>query len=106
NNTTLMLNAIPENVGSNNNGANVDIRVKILNSNQDTIGVYNPATLLNAGIDTALYTGTYYLLVDGVANANMDQYGSLSYYSMAGALATTLPVHQFILKGSVYNGTH
>jgi hypothetical protein len=109
-NTTLMLNAIPESVGIangiNNNGANIDIRVKILNSNKDTIGVYNPSTLLNAGIDTALYTGTYYLLVDGASNANMAQYGSLGFYSMAGSLATTLPIHQFVLRGSIYNSTH
>lgn len=102
-NTTLMLNAIPENVGANNSGANIDIRIKILNSNRDTIGVYNPATLLNAGIDTTLYTGTYYLLVDGASNANMSQYGSVGYYSLAGALAVTLPVRQFVLRGSAYN---
>ena len=97
-NTTLMLNAIPESVGTsngiNNNGANIDIRVKILNSNKDTIGTYNPATSLNAGIDTSLYTGTYYLLVDGASNANMAQYGSLGYYSMAGSLATALPIDE------------
>lgn len=106
NNTTLMLNATPESVGANNSGANIDIRVKILNSNKDTIGTYNPATLLNAGIDTALYTGTYYLVVDGASNANMAQYGSLGYYSLAGALAVTLPVHQFVLRGNTYNGIH
>lgn len=97
-NTTLMLNAVPESVGNtngiNNNGANIDIRVKILNNNKDTIGTYNPATTLNAGIDTALYTGTYYLLVDGASNANMAQYGSLGYYSLAGSLATALPLDE------------
>lgn len=98
NNTTLTLNATPESIGTlngiNNNGANIDIRVKILNSNKDTIGTYNPATLLNAGIDTSLYTGTYYLLVDGASNANMAQYGSLGYYSLAGSLAVALPLDE------------
>lgn len=100
------LNAIPENVGTGNNGANVDIRIRILNSTQDTIGVYNPSTLLNAGIDTALNPGVYYVLVDGVGNANNSNYGSLGYYSMTGMLATVLPVHEFKLSGNSGSGDH
>ncbi|MBC8034951.1 MAG: hypothetical protein H7Y03_12440, partial [Chitinophagaceae bacterium] len=106
NTASFQLNAIPENVGTGNNGANVDIRVRILNSASDTIGIYNPSTLLNAGIDTTLNAGLYYVLVDGVGNINKSDYGSLGYYSMNGNLNVVLPVHEFKLQGGVSNGSH
>lgn len=105
-NANFRLNAIPENVGSGNSGANVDIRIKILDSNKDTIGVYNPSTLLDAGIDTSLYAGSYYVLVDGVGNANKSEYGSLGYYSMTGMVNSVLPLHQFKLSGSSVGSDH
>ncbi len=106
NNANFKLNAIPENVGSGNSGANMDIRVSILNENNDTIGIYNPSTLLDAGIDTTLNAGTYYVLVDGVGNINKSNYGSLGYYSMQGDLNIVLPVHQFRLRGIASGADH
>ena len=95
------LSAIPQNVGSGNAGANVDIKVALLDQFADTIGRYNPADLLNVGIDTNLNSGTYYLVVDGVANANLSEYGSLGFYTMSASLLTVLPVHRLALTGRI-----
>ncbi len=97
--TVLKLNAIPQNVGNGNQGANIDIRVSILNAAKDTIGVYNPSTLLNAGIDTNLNTGSYYIIVKGIGNINQSEYGSLGSYSINGSVESILPVHGVVLKG-------
>jgi hypothetical protein len=97
------LKAIPQNVGSGDAGANIDIKIFLLN-NTDTIASYNPSTLLNAGIDSNLNAGTYYLIIDGVGNVNHSDYGSLGYYSLAGNVATILPVRNLFLQGSNSNG--
>jgi hypothetical protein len=104
--TNFKLNAIPENVGLSNSGANVDIRVSLLNGAADTIGQYNPTDLLNAGVDSNLNSGTYYLVIEGVGNVNLSDYGSLGYYLVSGTLDNILPVHHLILKGVVQKGAH
>jgi hypothetical protein len=104
--TNFKLNAIPQNVGTGNDGANIDIRISILDATADTLGVYNPSTLLSAGIDTNLNSGNYYIVVQGVGNINHSEYGSLGFYSLNGQLTNTLPIHQFILKGRSVNGNH
>lgn len=100
------LSAIPKNVGSGNAGANIDIKVALLNQSADTIGRYNPADLLNVGIDTNLNMGTYYLVVDGAANANLDEYGSLGYYNLSASVLELLPVHRLFLAGSANDNGH
>jgi hypothetical protein len=104
--TNFKLNAIPQNVGSGNEGANIDIIIALLNADKDTIGVYNPSTLLSAGIDTNLNSGYYYMMVRGVGNINHSEYGSVGFYSLNGQLANILPVHKFLLKGQTNNTTH
>lgn len=106
-NNRLNLTAIPQNVGANDEGANIDIRVALLNVKGDTLNKYNPSMLLNAGIDTTLNAGTYYLAVDGVSNINHADYGSLGYYTLtAKASLATLPLHNLQLKGNGTNGTN
>jgi hypothetical protein len=78
----------------------------LLNQYADTIGRYNPADLLNVGIDTNLTSGTYYLVVDGVANANLHEYGSLGFYNLSASLLTALPVRRLLLTGSTREGSH
>jgi hypothetical protein len=104
--TNLKLNAIPQNVGSGNEGANIDIMIALLDAAKDTIGIYNPSALLSAGIDTNLNSGYYYMVVKGVGNVNQSDYGSIGYYSLSGQLANALPVHEFLLKGSVNSDKH
>ncbi|MDH7464544.1 T9SS type A sorting domain-containing protein [Chitinophagaceae bacterium 26-R-25] len=107
NNNRFNLTAIPQNVGANDEGANIDIKVALLNGKGDTLNRYNPSMLLNAGIDTTLNAGTYYLAVDGVSNINHSEYGSLGYYTLtAKSSLATLPLHNLQLKGSNNNGTH
>lgn len=96
--------AVPENVGSGNAGANVDIKVALLNQFADTIGQYNPSDLLDAGIDTNLLAGTYYFVVDGVGNVNLLNYGSVGFYLLNGSIDQALPVTRFTL-GAAHTGT-
>lgn len=103
--TWLHLNAIPQNVGVGDDGANIDIQVILRNGN-DSINVYNPSTLLNAGVDTNLNAGTYYLVVDGVGNMYHDDFGSIGLYNISGSLATALPVKNFNFSGKVVNDVH
>lgn len=106
NTNNFRLSAIPQNVGTGNAGANVDIKVALLDQFADTIGRYNPADLLNVGIDTNLNSGTYYLVVDGVANANLADYGSLGFYTLSASVLTALPVHRLALTGRIHTEEH
>lgn len=102
----LKLTAVPQNVGADNSGADVDIRVSLLNEWGDTIGRYNPQLLLNAGIDTNLLQGTYYVVAEGISNMYLGDYGSVGYYFLSGELNRVLPVERFRLTGSAANGVH
>ena len=100
------INARPQSTGAGNAGANLDIKVSLLNAKADTIGRYNPATLLNAGLDSNLNRGTYYLVVDGVGNVNLKDYASLGFYAITGSLSMVLPIHRFTLTGKHHQGQH
>jgi hypothetical protein len=104
--TNFRLNAIPQHFGTNNDGANIDIKVSLLNQNTDTIGRYNPSNLLNAGVDSNINAGTYYLVVEGVDNANLADYGSVGYYSLSGTLGNVLAVRQINLTAEVKENEH
>lgn len=101
--TNFKLSALPESVGGSNSGANLDVKVSLLDFNGDTINRYNPSDLLNAGIDTTLHASTYFLVIEGVENINLLDYGSLGYYSLSGTLAVVLPVTKFYLSASQTN---
>jgi hypothetical protein len=91
----------PNNVAENNAGANVDLFLTLINNTGDTIGRYNPKSLLNASVDTMLAAGTYYFGVDGAGNQNVSDYGSVGLYALSGSLEN-IPVTQSVsLKGDV-----
>jgi hypothetical protein len=94
------LMAIPQNVGTGNLGADVDLKIYIMNSKFDTVGIYNPSQLLDAVIDTTLNQGVYYISIGATGNAYHSDYGSLGYYSLAGSLQSILPVYDFTLKAN------
>jgi hypothetical protein len=97
--THLSLDATPENVGAGNAGANIDIKLALLDAAGDTIARYNPTTLLNAGIDTALNAGDYYFIIDGTSNIYHSDYGSMGYYTLKGFLGnSTLALTNFKLN--------
>ena len=66
----LHLNATPFSVGPNNEGADLDVQVTLLNSAKGVVKVYNPQDKLDVTIDTTLMAGDYYVLVQGAGNAN------------------------------------
>jgi hypothetical protein len=101
------LRAIPQNVGLGNMGANIDIQVSLLNNTGDTIALYNPSTLLNAGIDTLLNTGNYFLVVDGIGNIYHSDYGSMGSYTLQGFLGgSILTFNQFELTAQKQGDIH
>lgn len=101
--TNVRLNAIPQHVGANNSGANLDISLSLLNQYGDTIGKYNPLELLNASIDSNLNSGTYYVVVEGTGNEYLQKEHSVGYYSISGSMGTILPVHRITLSGAINN---
>lgn len=106
NTVNFRINATPQNIGAGNAGANLDIQVLLVNQYADTIGRYNPAELLNAGLDSNLNSGTYYLVVDGVGNVNLAEDASLGFYAITGSIGQVLPVHRFTLSGKIQGDQH
>lgn len=104
----IHLDAKPYSVGINNEGADLDIKLELLNSAAEVIGVYDPINILNVSIDTLLTPGVYFVVVEGAGNINSTNYGSLGSYNITGnfsALSTT-PIKQVLLTGKTGNGTH
>ncbi|MGN6530969.1 MAG: T9SS type A sorting domain-containing protein [Ginsengibacter sp.] len=104
----LQLNADPFSVGPNNEGADLDIQLTLLNSNRQVVKVYNPEDKLNVAIDTNMIAGDYYVVVNGTGNANTTNYGSLGSYRIAGVFSplTVLPISQVLLAGESSKGKH
>ena len=104
----FQFDAKPFSVGANNAGANLDIKVTLLNSSKQVINVYDSETILNVAIDTTLDAGIYYAVVQGAGNENTSNYGSLGSYKVSGvfAPAIVLPISQALLSGKVENGMH
>jgi Secretion system C-terminal sorting domain len=86
------LQANPYSVGAFNEGANLDVKITLLNEAYDTIQVYDPQDILNVEVDTSLKAGTYYIVVEGAANINTSNYGSLGAYTLSGNF---VPFHVF-----------
>jgi len=107
-NGELHVDANPFSVAANNEGADLDIQVTLLNSDMNIVQVYNPADKLNATIDTTLMAGDYYLLVNGSGNANTSNYGSLGSYTISGtfSILRTTPIEQVLLSGESDKGKH
>ena len=99
------LTAVPFNVGANNDGANLDIKIQLYNAAGTLINTYDPATTMNVSIDTLLDAGTYFIIIDGTGNTNIGQYGSLGSYTITG-FNSALPIHDIALAGKIDNGKH
>jgi hypothetical protein len=108
--TYIHLTAIPQNVGSSGSiilsGANLDIKLSLLDYKGDTIAKYSPDNLVNAGLDSNLNNGTYYVVVEGTGNTNLADNASLGYYSLAASPISILPIHRLTLSGKSHAGTH
>lgn len=72
-------------------GPNLDIRMRLFDSNQTLLYEDFPDNLLSAYLDVALPAGTYYVEIDGVGSPDYSHYASLGQYSLA---ATTSPPNE------------
>jgi len=104
----LKLNVTPFSVGLNNEGADLDVKVVLMNSNFEIVNVYDPLDKMDVSVDSVFNPGTYYIQVSGSGNQFATNYGSLGSYHVAGTLATlsTLAIQQLDLKGSEKDGIH
>lgn len=104
----LRLDANPFSVGPDNEGADLDMKITLLNSAMQIVKVYDPEDKLNVTIDTTLTAGDYYMVVNGSGNANTTNYGSLGSYRIAGVFSplTVAPIKQILLSGESNNGKH
>ncbi len=102
----LHVNANPFSVGPNNEGADLDVKLKLINASFQVIGTYDPIDSLNASIDTVLVPGTYYVSVEGSGNAYTSNYGSLGSYNIVGSYDPLFitPLQQATLEGRNENG--
>jgi len=102
----LRLTAKPFSVGGANDGANLDIKISIVNSSFNLVRVYDPENTLNVDIDTLLNSGTYFLLIEGAGNINTSNYGSLGSYTLKASFAPTPLAATIVLSGNVENEKH
>lgn len=103
------LNASPFSALTGNNGADLDMKVDLLDKQGNLINSYNPSATLNTTIDTSLNSGTYYLRVQGSANTYSSDYASLGSYNLTGTIENAslpLPLHRLELRGANENNRH
>ena len=106
--SSFELNAVPFSVGENNEGANLDMKVVLLNESLEVIAEYDPKVILHVSIDTVLNRGVYYVIISGAGNENATNYGSLGSYSLNGMFSpkSVLPIREVKLKGKVGKDAH
>ncbi|MEO6188632.1 MAG: T9SS type A sorting domain-containing protein [Ginsengibacter sp.] len=106
--SSLHINAVPFSVGPNNDGADLDIKLTLLDSNEQVVKIFDDPSSLDATIDTNVVAGNYYLVVEGAGNANTSNYGSLGSYTIYGITTplTITPIRQVLLSGKSNNSSH
>ena len=70
----------PFHVNINNEGANVDMKVRIYTQDRNLLSTHNDPNSLS--ISTTLSPGRYYISVESTENINSDRYGQLGNYSI------------------------
>jgi hypothetical protein len=107
-NGEFQLDATPYNVGTGNEGSNLDMQVTLYNASQSALNVYNPGTLLSSIVDTTLNAGTYYLKVEGKGNQYAPAYASLGSYSLLAGITAgnPLPLRRLELRGLLNGDKH
>lgn len=104
-NSNFHLDATPYSIGTDNNGADLDMKLSLYDAAKHLVKVYNPATAMSVQIDTILNAGAYYIVVEGTGNSNATDYGSLGSYTLSG-LFGVLPICNIKLNAAVNNGLH
>ena len=103
--TTIHIDALPFNIGTGNNGSNLDVKILLYNETQTLLRTYDPTTTMGITIDTSLKVGTYYFVLDGTGNAFASNYGSLGAYSFTG-FRSALAIREVTLTGKVNKNKH
>jgi len=98
----LQLNVTPYSAAPGESGSNLDVELKLFNSNRTLLNKYNPDDALSASVDTTLMKGDYYVSVTGVGNKYTSDYASLGAYSVKGVVSemSILPLRRLELKGT------
>jgi hypothetical protein len=104
----FLLSAVPYNVGTGNAGSDLDLQVEFLDAAFNTLGTYNPGTILSSVIDSMIDGGDYYLRIDGKGNIYAPEYGSLGSYSLTGVFSAGVPLalRKLELKGLMEREMH
>ena len=79
--TIKTVSIIPSNTGINNAGANLDLILRVYNSQGNLLGSFENPAVLNAS--TILNAGTYYISVGTTANPYTTTYGMLGTYTVS-----------------------
>jgi hypothetical protein len=103
--TAMHIEAKPFSIGTNNEGANLDIKMELRGSAGQLLRTYDPSGIMHITIDSTLSAGTYYLVIDGEGNINTGDYGSLGAYSVTG-YSGVLPIRNVSLTGTVDKSRH
>ncbi|MBS1510167.1 MAG: T9SS type A sorting domain-containing protein [Bacteroidetes bacterium] len=103
--SNMHITAIPYNVGANDDGANLDVKLEIFNNAGTLINTYDPQNVMSITIDSFFTAGTYYFKISGTGNANIGSYGSLGSYTLSG-FTGALAVHSITLSGDRNNSKH
>lgn len=106
NTRTIRFQVNPFAINTANVGANLDIRVDLYNNSNVLLKSYDKIGYLDVSIDTTLSAGTYYFVISGTGNANIDDYGSIGAYTISGFAAAPLPIHDITLRGNVDRRYH
>lgn len=104
-NTNFHIDVNPFNIGANNQGADLDVKVSLYDATKTLVRTYDPSDKMNVAIDTILNSGDYYLVVRGSGNNNVSDYGSLGSYNITG-LKGILPIRQVKLTGKLDKNKH
>ena len=105
-NSSVGINIKPFSITESYEGANLDIKMLLYNSDKVLIRTYDPPAVMNIELDTTLHAGTYYMLIDGAGNSNIGDYGSLGSYTISTSAAETTTDRQLILTGRDANYKH
>lgn len=97
--------AKPFGLNNTTDGANLDIKIELFDSERRLMGTYNPQNRLDVSIDTSLNAGLYFLVVSGTGNSNISNYGSLGSYTILGTRGV-LPIRDVTLRGFKIGNQH
>lgn len=105
-NSIIHIDIKPYSIDSNYGGANLDVRLSLYNASKQLIRTFDPENTMSVTVDTVLNTGSYYIVVDGAGNENVNNYGSLGSYNISTSVGRILPIRNVALTGKTEKNKH